>query len=119
MRNCPLACTGSAFAVYDCAVPADRAWCSDLFVNLLPMLASPKFNSPYKRTWERLLAKAAFEERAEMIKLGTSFLGGTHVKKAGWVTRHEPIMELSIIWVSCSLQCNCSHCVLLMKLSQP
>ena len=116
VRNCPLACTGCPFAVHDCGVPNDRAWCSDLSIKLLPMLASDSFISSYKRAWERVLAKAALEEGVEMMKLGAATISYVS-KQAGWVTRYDPVTSLSSIWVSCRHRVSTSTLTLALILT--
>ena len=116
VRNCPLACTGCPFAVHECGVPNDRAWCSDLSIKLLPMLASSSFISPYKRAWERVLAKAALEEGVEMMKLGAATPSYVS-KQAGWVTRYDPVTSLSSIWVSCRHRVSTSTLTLALILT--
>ena len=67
------------------------------------MLSSQEFQSQYKHTWLRLVAKAAFEEGTEMTTLSTNFEVAYHAKTAGWATSHEPTLELSVIWVGLQL----------------
>ena len=105
-KGCPLACQGSPFTVIDCPISPQRHWCNDLIIRLVPMMTDSNFESKYKSSWSRLVAKAAFEAGEGggvdiNVAKNTGFGFGTQgiTKSTSITITNEPLMDISALWL--------------------